>query len=273
MSRRAGRRLLPVILFLGVLPPALSQAPPAPAEPRQLDLEAVTGKVHTDDFDAMLERRVIRFVVPYQPHALLQRQGAGARDRRRHRARLRALAQREVPGRARQAADHGHDHPDHAGRAARERRLRPGRHGRGQHHRHRRPASARRLRRPARPEADRRGGGHRPQVPGHGHARRPGRQDDPSPAQLELPRQRRGARRAAGQGGQAPDHDRRAARRARGRGRAGDAERRAPAACRRRRLEGEDVGADPAGDQGPPRPRPSRRRRGSAGPSGRTARS
>lgn len=65
MSRRAGRRLLPVILFLGVLPVALSQAPPAPTEPRQLDVVAATGKVFTDGFDAMLERRVIRFVVPY----------------------------------------------------------------------------------------------------------------------------------------------------------------------------------------------------------------
>jgi membrane-bound lytic murein transglycosylase MltF len=47
------------------LPPSLGQAPPAPAQPRQLDVEAVTGRVYTDDFDAMLERRVIRFVVPY----------------------------------------------------------------------------------------------------------------------------------------------------------------------------------------------------------------
>ena len=65
MSRRAGRRLPLVLLSLGVLPSALSQVPPVPAEPRRLDVEAVTGTVHTDDFDAMLERRVIRFVVPY----------------------------------------------------------------------------------------------------------------------------------------------------------------------------------------------------------------
>ena len=86
-------------------PPAASSPPPAstPApssQPRQL---GTTNKVWKGDFDRMLERRMIRVLVPVQPDAVLQRQGARARHHRRAGPRLRALHQQEVRGAARQA--------------------------------------------------------------------------------------------------------------------------------------------------------------------------
>ena len=74
------------------------------------------------------------------------------------------------------------------------------------------------------------------------------------------------------EGGQAADEDRRPARRAGGRRQARDAQRRPARARRRRRLEGEDLGAGAEGREDPRRPGAEEGREGRAGPSARTAR-
>jgi len=58
------------------------------------------------DFDAMLERRVIKVLRAIQPVALLHRPGPRARDRRRPDPRIRALGEQEIREVARQAPAH-----------------------------------------------------------------------------------------------------------------------------------------------------------------------
>ncbi|MCU0232039.1 MAG: transglycosylase SLT domain-containing protein [Acidobacteria bacterium] len=69
MPTRLMRLVLFVLPALAVAPRAGAQAPapstPPPAPSRQLDIGHVADRVLTGDFDAMLERRMIRFVVPF----------------------------------------------------------------------------------------------------------------------------------------------------------------------------------------------------------------
>ena len=92
-----------------------------------------------------------------------------------------------------------------------------------------------------------------PKAPPHQDRRRPLRRDRARPQVQQLLRESADAERALHQGAQAAGEARAAARRARGRGRHGDGQRGHPGHPDRRRLEGHDLGAGPAADQGHPR--------------------
>ena len=65
MTIRLARIALLVPLVLAVAPRSSAQSTAPSTPPRQLDLAHVTDRVLTGDFDAMVERRLIRFVVPF----------------------------------------------------------------------------------------------------------------------------------------------------------------------------------------------------------------
>ena len=127
MSRALAAALL-VIIAAGTgaqaAPPAATDSAKAPSATRQL---ALNNKPWTGDFDAMLERRLIRVYVPYSRSLYFidkgRERGLGAELV----ARLRALGQPEIREAARQAAADRHyrrrDARQAAGRS--QRRARP----------------------------------------------------------------------------------------------------------------------------------------------------
>ena len=115
---------------------AQASAPaPATSKPHQLNLE---NKPWKGDFDAMLERRIIRVLVPYSRTLYFVDKGRERGHHRRPRARLRALPQQEVREEARQAARHGLLIPTTRDKLLSGRGRRPRRHRRGQPDRDRR---------------------------------------------------------------------------------------------------------------------------------------
>ena len=146
MSTAHASQPLPSPLLVAQTSP--QAAVPTASKPRQLNLE---HQAWTGDFDAMVERRLIRVLVPYSRTLYLQRQGPRARHHRRARARLRALHQQEVREAARQASDHGLScFRPRATSCCRSVVAGARRHRRRQPHRYRRAAEDRRLRRAAR---------------------------------------------------------------------------------------------------------------------------
>ncbi len=83
----------------------------APTEPRELSLAT---RPWSGDFDAMVERRIIRVLVPYSRTLYFVRQGAGAWTDGGPGPRLRKLPQPKVREAARQASVDGVADPDDA---------------------------------------------------------------------------------------------------------------------------------------------------------------
>ncbi len=225
-------------------PPAASSPPPAstPApssQPRQL---GTTNKVWKGDFDRMLERRMIRVLVPYSRTLFFN-------DKGRERGITAELVRHwEQYLNKKYAAKLGkRPLTVYIVSTTRDKLLpqvaeRPRRHRGRQHHGDRGAARDRRLRGAGGHQARQRDRRRRPEGPRHQDRRRSLRRDRARPQGQQLLRESPGAERALHQGGQAAGEARAPAGRARRRRRHGDGQRGRPGRPDRRRLEGHHSG-------------------------------
>ena len=247
---RSAPLIFPLFVALALLTsgPAAAQTSPTASPVRQLSLENEPWK---GDFDAMLERRIIRVLVPYSRTLYFV-------DKGRERGLTADLARdfeqylnTKVRQAAGQASVDGDADPDDARPAAVRRRGRTGRHRRRQPDGDGRAATNRRFRRAERIRS-RCGSCSSP-----GPARRRSRRSRICPARpctcgrrRATSEQRARAESALDRRGQASGPGGRSAGSARGRGCARDAECGAHRRDRGGRLEGPDVGTGPAEDPG-----------------------
>ena len=181
--------------LLGCMATAVSAQPAAaPARGVSTRLEGTVK----EDFDGLLERRVIRVAVPYSRSLYFNDKGRERGTERRLRARFRASRQPEVRGSGSASGPitviiRRHD----ARPAAEARRRRAGGHRGRQPHGDRGAPGARGLRRARQREAGVRAGDHRAEVAPPAHLRRPLGKDRPRPQVVELLREPGRAQRRA----------------------------------------------------------------------------
>ena len=198
----------------------------------------------------MLERRSIRFYVPYSRTLYFidkgRERGISADLIREFERWVNKKYAAQLGKRPLTVDRHRRHARQAAGRSSRRARRRRGR----QHQGPARAAERRRLRGARRERRWRRDPGDRPGHAGHRVDRRPFGQDRAPARGLEPDAEHEGVERALQAGRQARSQARLPAERARGRGHARDAQCRAAAGGRGRRLEGQDVGAGAAEGEG-----------------------
>ena len=196
--------LASLVLAIGASAETPAKAPPGPASKSEARRLATQAKQWTGDFDGMLERRMIRVLVPYSRSLYFSDKGRergiiadNVRDFERwiNKKYAKKLGKRTIS-----VVIYPHD----PGQAAPGGRPGARRHRRRQPHRHGGAAEDRGLRL-AGGSARREGAGrHRSEIPRDRHGGRPGGQDRPRAQGVELLREPRGAERAFREGEASP---------------------------------------------------------------------